>query len=36
LIYGNDIVVVDTSGGKSFMQNFSSSFGLVGMLLRPW
>lgn len=36
LIYGNDIVVVDTSGGKSFMQNFSGGFGLVGMLLRPW
>lgn len=36
LVYGNDIVVVDTSGAKSFMQNFSGGFGLVGMLLRPW
>ena len=35
-VYGNDIVVVDTSGAKSFMQNFSGGFGLVGMLLRPW
>ncbi|MCR5880878.1 polysaccharide export protein [Phenylobacterium sp. J367] len=36
LVYGNDIVVVDTSGGKSFMQNFQGSFGLLGMLIAPW
>ena len=35
-VYGNDIVVVDTSGAKSFMQNFSGGFGLLGMILRPW
>ena len=37
-IYGNDIVVVDTSGTKSFMQNFQggSVLGLLGMVLRPW
>lgn len=37
-VYGNDIVVVDTSGAKSFMQNFSggSFVGLLGMLIRPW
>jgi polysaccharide biosynthesis/export protein len=35
-VYGSDIVVVDTSGAKSFFQNFSGSFGLLGMLLRPW
>jgi len=35
-VYGNDIVVVDTSGSKSFMQNFQGSFGLLGMLIRPW
>lgn len=35
-IYGNDIVVVDTSGAKSFMQNFQGGFGLLGMLIRPW
>jgi polysaccharide export outer membrane protein len=37
-IYGNDIVVVDTSGTKSFMQNFQggSFVGLLGMLLHPW
>jgi len=35
-VYGSDIVVVDTSGSKSFFQNFSSSFGLLGMLIRPW
>ena len=37
-IYGNDIVVVDTSGAKSFMQNFQggSFLGLLGMVLRPW
>lgn len=37
-IYGNDIVVVDASGAKSFMQNFSggSFVGLLGMLIRPW
>ncbi|MFC3069482.1 polysaccharide biosynthesis/export family protein [Phenylobacterium soli] len=35
-VYGNDIVVVDTSGAKSFMQNFQGGFGLLGMLIRPW
>lgn len=37
-IYGNDIVVVDQSGAKSFMQNFQggSVLGLLGMVLRPW
>jgi polysaccharide export outer membrane protein len=35
-VYGNDIVVVDTSGGKSFLQNFQGVSGLVGMLIRPW
>jgi polysaccharide export outer membrane protein len=37
-IYGNDIVVVDTSGAKSFMQNFQggSFVGLLGMLIHPW
>lgn len=38
VVYGNDIVVVDSSGAKSFMQNFSggSFIGLLGMLIRPW
>ncbi|WP_334164266.1 polysaccharide biosynthesis/export family protein [Phenylobacterium sp.] len=36
LVYGNDIVVVDTSGTKNFMQNFQGGFGLLGMLLAPW
>ena len=35
-IYGNDVVVVDTSGTKSFFQNYQGGFGLLGMLLRPW
>lgn len=35
-VYGNDIIVVDQSGGKAFMQNFQGGFGLLGMLLRPW
>ncbi len=35
-IYGNDIIVVDSSGGKAFLQNFQGSFGLLGMLIRPW
>jgi polysaccharide export outer membrane protein len=35
-VYGTDIVVVDTSSGKAFMQNFQGGFGLVGMLIRPW
>ena len=30
-IYGNDIVVVDTSGGKGFIQNFQGVFPLLGM-----
>jgi polysaccharide export outer membrane protein len=38
VVYGNDIVVVDSSGPKSFMQNFQGGtfVGLLGMLLRPW
>jgi len=35
-VYGSDIVVVDTSGSKSFVQSFSGAFGLIGMLIRPW
>jgi polysaccharide export outer membrane protein len=37
-VYGNDIIVVDESGAKSFMQNFQggSFLGLLGMLVRPW
>ena len=35
-VYGNDIVVVDTSGAKSFMQNFQGVLGPLGVLLRPW
>jgi polysaccharide export outer membrane protein len=35
-VFGNDIVVVDMSGAKNFMQNFQGGFGLIGMLLRPW
>jgi polysaccharide export outer membrane protein len=35
-VYGNDIIVVDTSGSKSFFQNFSGGFGLLGMLFRPF
>lgn len=31
-IYANDIVVVDSSGGKSFLQNFQGGFGLLGIL----
>jgi len=36
VVYGNDIVVVDTSGAKSFMQNFQGALGPLGVLLRPW
>ncbi|HEY8572375.1 polysaccharide biosynthesis/export family protein [Phenylobacterium sp.] len=36
VVYGSDIVVVDTSGAKSFFSNFQGGFGLLGMLLRPW
>jgi polysaccharide export outer membrane protein len=35
-VFGNDIVVVDTSGAKSFMQNFQGALGPLGVLLRPW
>lgn len=35
-VYGSDIIVVDQSGGKAFMQNFQGGFGLLGMLIRPW
>jgi polysaccharide export outer membrane protein len=38
VIYGNDIIVVDESGAKSFMQNMGggSILGVLGMVLRPW
>jgi polysaccharide export outer membrane protein len=39
-VYGSDIVIVDTSGAKSFFNNFGGGFGsglgLLGMLVRPW
>ena len=35
-IYANDIVVVDTSSGKSFFQNFQGGFGVLGLLLTPF
>jgi polysaccharide export outer membrane protein len=39
-VYGADVVVVDTSGSKSFFQNYSGAFGsglgLLGLLIRPW
>lgn len=37
-VYGNDIIVVDSDGAKSFMQNFQggSVLGLLGMFVRPW
>lgn len=39
-VYGSDIVVVDTSGAKSFFNNygggFGSGLGLLGMLIHPW
>jgi len=34
-IYGNDIIVVDTSSGNRFIQNFQGVFPLL-TLLRPW
>lgn len=34
-IYGNDIIVVDTSSGSKFIQNFQGVFPLLG-LFRPW
>jgi len=36
IVYGGDIVVVDTSGTKSFLQSYQPTFGLVGMMFRPW
>jgi polysaccharide export outer membrane protein len=38
IIYGNDIIVVDESGAKSFMQNFGggSILGVLGMFVHPW
>ena len=40
VVYGRDIVVVDTSGAKSFFANYSgglgSGLGFLGMLIRPW
>jgi polysaccharide export outer membrane protein len=39
-VYGSDVVVVDTSGAKSFFNNYSgglgSGLGFLGMLIRPW
>ncbi|HVI30550.1 polysaccharide biosynthesis/export family protein [Phenylobacterium sp.] len=36
-VYGGDIVVVDTSGTKTFLQNYQPGFGLMGLLFgRPW
>lgn len=35
-VFGNDIIVVDTSGSKSFFQNFSGGFGLLGLLVHPY
>jgi polysaccharide export outer membrane protein len=39
-VYGSDIVIVDTSGAKSFFNNFGGGFasglGLLGMIVRPW
>ena len=35
-IYANDIVVVDTSSGKSFFQTFQGGFGVLGLLLTPF
>ena len=35
LIYGNDIVVVDTSSGSRFIQNFQGLFPILG-LFRPF
>lgn len=35
-VYGGDIVVVDTSGAKSFLQTYQPGFGLMGMLFGPW
>lgn len=39
-VYGSDIVVVDTSGAKSFFNNYSgglgSGLGFLGMVIRPW
>ena len=34
-IYGNDIIVVDTSSGSRFIQNFQGIFPILG-LFRPW
>lgn len=34
-IYGNDIIVVDTSAGSRFIQNFQGVFPILG-LFRPW
>ena len=35
-VYGNDIVVVATSGMKNMFYNFSGAFGAATTLLRPW
>jgi len=39
-VYGSDIVIVDTSGTKSFFNNYTGAFGsgigLLGMIIRPW
>jgi polysaccharide export outer membrane protein len=39
-VYGSDIVVVDTSGSKSFFANYSgavgSALGFLGLVIHPW
>lgn len=35
-VYGGDIVVVDTSGTKSFLQSYQPGFGLMGLLFGGW
>lgn len=36
-VYGGDIVVVDASGAKSFLQGYQPGFSIIGLLFgRPW
>lgn len=35
-VYGNDIIVVDTSGSKNFFYNFQGALGAAVTLMRPW
>jgi polysaccharide export outer membrane protein len=35
-VYGNDIIVVDTSGTKNFFYNFQGAFGAAAALVHPW